>query len=68
MIKKARSEANLTARLPTVKVSESMRQEVDQIVLEDDVSIGDIVREGVEMLLIKRRKANKTNSNAQQDS
>lgn len=58
-IKKARSEGNLTAKLPVTKVSEEMREEVFQVANEEDVSMGDVIREAVEVFLAKRKKSSK---------
>lgn len=57
LIKKARSEANLTAKLPTVNVSDAMREQVERISKEEGVTIGDVVRTSVEQFVARYNKS-----------
>lgn len=49
----------LNAKLPVIKVSPLMRQEVERIAKEEDVTMGDVIREAVEAFIAKRKKAAK---------
>lgn len=65
-IKKARSEAKLTAKLPTVNVSEDMRSEVDRISKEQDVTIGDVIRTSIEQFVARYNKASQKRADSQE--
>jgi hypothetical protein len=58
-IKKARNDATLTAKLPTVQVTPEMRNEVENIASEDEVTLGDVVREALKEFIVRRRKKEK---------
>jgi ERCC4-type nuclease len=57
LIKKARSEGKLTSKLPTINVSDVMREQVEHISKEQGVTIGDVVRTAVEQFAARYEKS-----------